>query len=52
MKMTCNGGASCTLQAAFEINISTLRLLERRLPRSGESVTDIKTEDAITSDSP
>lgn len=30
MKMTCNGGAPHTLQAAFEINISSLRSLERR----------------------
>lgn len=29
MKMTCNGGAPLTLQAAFEINISTLRSRER-----------------------
>lgn len=28
--MTCNGGALRTLQAAFEINISSLRPLERR----------------------
>lgn len=30
MKMTCNGGAPRTLQAAFEINISSLRPLGRR----------------------
>lgn len=29
MKMTCNGGVPLTLQAAFEINISTLRSRER-----------------------
>lgn len=29
MKMTCNGGAPLTLQAAFEINISILRSRER-----------------------
>lgn len=29
MKMTCNGEAPLTLQAAFEINISTLRSRER-----------------------
>lgn len=40
MKMTCNGGAPRTLQAAFEINISSLRPLEKRTapaasPRGG-----------------
>lgn len=51
MKMTCNGGAPRTLQAAFEINISSLRPLERRPAPAASpegwgsaSVTNIKTE--------
>lgn len=50
MKMTCNGGAPRTLQAAFEINISSLRPLEKRpapaaSPQGGgRHQTNIKTE--------
>lgn len=56
MKMTCNGGVPRTLQAAFEINISTLRSREwtprvagvsraDHSPRKGKrSTLDIKTE--------
>ena len=58
MKMTCNGGAPLTLQAAFEINISTLRSRERgrrvagvsraepgtTAPFKGEGEIDVKTE--------
>lgn len=43
MKMTCNGGAPLTLQAAFEINISTLRSRERGRRVAGVSRAELGT---------